>query len=307
MGTVAIIGDVGGHAGQLARCLSALGVTPGSLPEGLTVVQVGDLLGGVDDWDVMEMVDPFLASGRWIQLLGNWDSRVVGGCPFVSPSRGEPDPDAEDRMALWHRAGFAYHAAAVTTHAGSTAVITHAGVIASFWRQALGSTRDPIEAAVRINGLPLDVVHQPGRMLGFVVPAVDVDAGYDDDPGQFVEQPQRTRAVGPIWADTEELWSGWLDTPSPWPQVHGHTSAWFRNDWSDYAPREAVPYATRDTRRRHTRYVSGRGSEPPLIGIDCSVYAARDLVLHPLVIPNARVWTGDDAVDNPGQVAGGTS
>jgi hypothetical protein len=296
VGAVAIIGDVGGHANQLARCLSALGVTPGCLPEELTVVQVGDLLGGVDDWDVVEMVHPFLASGRWIQLLGNWDSGMVGGWPFVSPSRGEPDPGAEDRIALWHQAGFAHHAAAVTTQAGATAVISHAGVTAPFWRHALGAPPDPVDAAARINALELDVVHQPGRMLGLVEPAVDVDFGYDDAPSQFVEQPRRFRAVGPIWADTEELWSGWRDWPSPWAQVHGHTSAWFRNDWSEHAPLDAVPYATRDTRLRHTRFASGRGSGPPMIGIDCSVWAARDCVLHPLVIPNAHVAIADDGL-----------
>jgi hypothetical protein len=299
VGTVAIIGDVGGHANQLARCLTSLGVTPGVLPDELTVVQVGDLLGGVDDWDVVEMVHPCLASGRWVQLLGNWDSRVVGGCPFTSPSRGEPDADAEDRIALWHHAGFAHHAAAVTTNAGATAVITHAGVTAPFWRQALGATPDPFAAAARINALPLDVVHRPGRMLGFVEPPVEVDFGHDDDDrGQFVEQSRRTGAVGPIWADTDELWSGWLDAPSPWLQVHGHTSAWFRNDWSQHAPPDAVAYATRDTRLRHTRFVSGRGSGPPIIGVDCSVWAARDCVLHPLIIPNAHVAVPDpDTLD----------
>jgi hypothetical protein len=294
MGAVAIIGDVGGHADQLARCLTALGASPGFLPDELTVVQVGDLLGGVDDRDVVEMVHPFLASGRWIQLLGNWDSRVVGGCPFVSPTRGEPDPDAEDRIALWHAAGFAQHAVAVTTQAGATAVVTHAGVTAPFWRQALGATRHPSEAAARINALPLEVVHQPGRMLGFVEPVVDVDFGYLDDPDQLVGEQPRSKAVGPIWADTDELWSGWLDLASPWPQVHGPTSAWFRNDWSEHAPREALPYATRDRRLRHTRYVTCRGTGPPLIGVDCSVWAARDLVLHPLVIPHARMIVDPD-------------
>jgi hypothetical protein len=51
------------------------------------VVQVGDLLGGVDDWDVVEMVHPFLASGRWVQLLGNWDSRGGRMSVHVTESR----------------------------------------------------------------------------------------------------------------------------------------------------------------------------------------------------------------------------
>ena len=38
--------------------------------------------------------------------------------------------------------------------------------------------------------------------------------------------------------------------------------------------------------------MTGKGSGPPLLGIDCSVWASRELVLHPLVIPNAEVATG---------------
>ena len=79
------------------------------------MVQVGDLLGGVDDQQVVAMVEPHIVAGRWVQLLGNWDSRALGGCWFMSPKRGEPDADAEVRIALWHSAGFATHAAAVTT------------------------------------------------------------------------------------------------------------------------------------------------------------------------------------------------
>lgn len=291
MGTVAIIGDVGGHARQLIRCLQALGVTsPDHFPDDLTVVQVGDLLGGVDDVTCVEIVNKFLPTGRWVQLLGNWDSRVVGGCPFMSPTRGEPDPDAEDLFALWHHTGNAHHAVGVTIAAGRTAVVTHAGVTQPFWRRWLDSTLDPIGAVERINDLPLAVVHQPGRMLGDAEPPVDVDLGYDampDDDTVNVRWP--AEPVGPIWADTTELWSSWLDQASPWPQIHGHTSAWYRNAWSRHAPPDAVPYATRDQRLRHTRYTTGRGSGPPLIGIDCSVWAAPNLVLHPLVIPNARI------------------
>ena len=152
-----------------------------------------------------------------MQLLGNWDSRVVGGCPFVSPTRGEPDPDAEDLFALWHHTGLAHHAVAVTTAGGTTAVVTHAGVTQPFWRRWLGATLDPIEAVARINDLPLAVVHQPGRMLGFEEPAVDVDFGYDDMPAddEVVVVRRSNVPVGPIWADTTELWSSWLDTAEP--------------------------------------------------------------------------------------------
>jgi len=46
MGRIAVIGDVGGHLGQLEAALAALGATGGDrrLPDDLTVVQVGDLI-----------------------------------------------------------------------------------------------------------------------------------------------------------------------------------------------------------------------------------------------------------------------
>ena len=53
------------------------------------------------------MVEPHLVAGREVQLLGNWDSRALGGCWFTPPKRGEPDADAGERIAFWFAAGFA--------------------------------------------------------------------------------------------------------------------------------------------------------------------------------------------------------
>ncbi len=241
MSTVAIIGDVGGHADQLDGCLARLGVTATSWPQELVVVQLGDLLGGVDDMACVEMVEQLLNAGRWVQLLGNWDSRQIGGgWWFHSARRGEPDPAAEERVADWYKTGGALHAAAVTTRAGASAVVTHAGVAAPFWRQVLGAVDDPIEAVGRLNGLPTQVLHQPGRMLGIEpTPTCGDQSGIGPDGAAEQTSPP----VGPIWADCAELWSSWFASPSPWPQVHGHTSAWFRNDWSDYVPVDCIPFA----------------------------------------------------------------
>ncbi len=60
-----MIGDIGGHADQLVGCLARLGATEGAWPEGLHVVQVGDLFGGFDDVGVAHIVEPHLYAGRW--------------------------------------------------------------------------------------------------------------------------------------------------------------------------------------------------------------------------------------------------
>lgn len=63
MSTLSVIGDVCGHVDQLERCLAQLGVMSIRWPDGLTVVQAGDLLGGVDDLAYVDMVEPHLESG----------------------------------------------------------------------------------------------------------------------------------------------------------------------------------------------------------------------------------------------------
>jgi hypothetical protein len=50
---VALLGDVGGRVDQLRQALAHLGVGDDVWPAGQTAVQVGDLLGGLDDNEVL--------------------------------------------------------------------------------------------------------------------------------------------------------------------------------------------------------------------------------------------------------------
>lgn len=102
MVTTAVIGDVGGHVGHLVDCLSALGVRDGVWPDGLHVVQVGDLFGGGDgDVEVARLVQPLLYAGLWTQLVGNWELAAVGG-PEVSAGDGRrAHPDAMTLLARY--------------------------------------------------------------------------------------------------------------------------------------------------------------------------------------------------------------
>ena len=76
---VAVIGDVGGHLAALRFELFRLGADPhtGTLPPGLTVVQVGDLVHrGPDSEGVVALVDRYLREqpGQWIQIVGNHEA-----------------------------------------------------------------------------------------------------------------------------------------------------------------------------------------------------------------------------------------
>lgn len=185
--------------------------------------------------------------------------------PLTPPPR--PRPRAEAAIASWHADGLARYATTVTTARGVIALVTHAGVTKEWWETELDGDTDPHAAAGLINSLDLEATHREGKMLG-------VDYQW--------------AGLGPVWASTAELWSGWLDIGSPFPQVHGHRSAWRHDRWAPTAPNDCRPYATRNRQRRHTRYVTGRGAGHVLVGIDCGIGPSPRQLLTALVVPHAR-------------------
>ena len=97
MARVVVIGDIGGHPGQLQRALLALGprghrpdprwpathlLAPLRLPADVTVVQVGDLIDrGPDSGGVLKVVHDLMDAhpDRWIQLTGNHEAQYLDG------------------------------------------------------------------------------------------------------------------------------------------------------------------------------------------------------------------------------------
>jgi hypothetical protein len=247
---LAVIGDVGGHAEPLRRELVRLGARPdGSLPEDLTVVQVGDLIHrGPDSAQVVDIVDGYLDTQptQWIQLIGNHEAQYLQEPVFVWP-------DALSRRHIriidrWWQNGSAAVAAAIETTTHESFLVTHAGITAEFWASVLGGPSTAAEAVHRINDLAkadADKVFRAGVMLhGTTVP----DAG-------------------PLWADTTtELLPGWADRQLPFSQIHGHDSitTWRGGDIT--VPRggiEALVTIDADAKHEAVHLAGGR-----LIGID---------------------------------------
>jgi hypothetical protein len=261
MGRVAVIGDVGGYVAHLRHALGQLGVTDSVWPDDLHVIQVGDLFGGRADVEVAELVAPHLQAGRWTQLIGNWELEAVGGVAIGRAGR-TVHPGAVAEFRRWHRDGYVRRAASVTSSSGVVGVVTHAGISRGFWKNDLRSEPDARLVVERLNTMRLDDVARPGSMFG-----------RPDEP-----------APGPIWSSEAETWRDWVECP--FPQVHGHTTAWRQGlGWSDFLPEEMQDRAKVD--RGHVIFTPSPGSRP-IIGIDPGLWDRSVAgALRPLIFRDA--------------------
>jgi len=239
---LAIIGDVGGHRHCLHACLRALDVDVSEhrIPEDLTIIQVGDLIGGgPNDDQLVADVDDFLRlnPGRWIQLLGNWEARHLGGTNFGSPHR-DRQPLANASIATlrrWLTERQMRVAIALRTSDGREALVTHAGVTQWFWKLNLDSTTTAAAAAEQLDALRSrnpGVLHAAGELMG--------------------GSPLK---AGPLWATATEVWTSWTHIALPFDQIHGHTTPywWRRKQWWDNTTDYMHANSTPDHDRRHLR------------------------------------------------------
>jgi hypothetical protein len=246
---IAVIGDIGGHATPLRDELARLGARPdGSLPNDLTVVQVGDLIHrGPESAQVLDIVDHYLHTqpSQWIQLIGNHEAHYL-----LPPVFRWPEALSRKHVRIlkrWWQDGSAAVAAAVESPHESF-LITHAGVTAEFWATILGGPSTATEAAQRINDLAkadADMVFRAGTML----------------------HGTTASDAGPLWADTTtELLPGWTDRRMPFSQIHGHDSitSWRGNDVNNCgAGIDAVVTVDAGAKHEFVHLDGGR-----LIGID---------------------------------------
>lgn len=250
-----MIGDVGGHAQELRAELVRLGADPtdGRLPQGLVVVQVGDLIHrGPDSIGVLELVDRYLGEQpeQWVQLVGNHEAQYLRRPAFEWPER--LDDTAAAILNRWWAEGRMRAAFAVTGQTMDNSIIgardeqfliTHAGLTCGFWRSVLDRLTGADRAAAAINSLigsHEDVLFHAGQLLGSARPDL---------------------MAGPIWAAAgPELVSSWLGVRLPFSQVHGHSTL------RDLGKRSAIArLTTTDQTARHeiTTLDGGR-----IIGVD---------------------------------------
>jgi hypothetical protein len=237
---LAVIGDVGGHAGSLAAAIITLGGDPvtGQLPEDLIICQLGDLVHrGPDSSAVLALVERFRVNseGRWVQLLGNHEAQYTREAIFASEQLNDHDAEL---LRSWWESGFLRTATAFETDgvevrrsggsfersgAGGL-LVTHAGLTAGLWH-ALGEPETAAHAAELINA--------DARMRH-----------RDDWTGVFALGSMLTRRpsihAGVLWAEaTGEVYDSWItrhlrgEQVPGFHQAHGHSNPfdWYENQW----------------------------------------------------------------------------
>lgn len=259
---VAILGDIGGHVHTLRAILEGLGVhfhgdastlrgaqwrTVGlDWPEGLHVVQVGDLIHrGPDSTGVLMLVDTLLSRGVWTQVVGNHEQLYVDTPVFAWPESLEPA--AVELLRSWWREGRMVPGAAIEEADGNDWLITHAGLTQGFWEHGLGS---------------------PSSARGALGPLAEAaDDGALWFPGAMLTGTPDWRA-GPVWADAgSEVYPSWLSAGPgvPFHQAHGHSSAyhWAGGRWR--AEPWIRPALSLDAGRRHLTFTVG---DRRVVGVD---------------------------------------
>lgn len=223
-----IIGDVGGHSNVFRRLLAAAGVGDTlRVPEGVTIVQVGDLVHkGPDSDECVALAGKLLARNPsgYVQLVGNHEAHYLGG-PSVAGRPGVIPVARETRATLrsWWRDGLmkVAHPIVESVELGPV-LVTHGGLTVGCWRE-LGSPGSPEEAAALLNGAGEELVFRPGALM---TGRVDESAG-----------PLCPRAGA-------ELAAGWLRRGTmPFSQVHGHEGVWF---WPENGFHDDVPVRVRE-------------------------------------------------------------
>lgn len=243
MKRLAVIGDVGGHEKQLRQAVEALGCdsTEGSIPAGLTVCQVGDLVHrGPDSDAVIRLVDKFRqrSSEQWVQLVGNHESQYLRTPSFTWPQR--VSDESARTMRQWWSDGWMRMAEAFTTEGvelrrsggvrervgRGEILLTHAGLTAGLWGK-LGRPSSAREAADAI------LVDSWERACDDFTGVWGLGAMLSGTPDS---------SAGVLWAESSsELLGSWLELgkAGPFHQAHGHTSGF---NWRDGRWRE--PLAT---------------------------------------------------------------
>lgn len=224
MSDIYLFGDIGGHLDPFAEALERLGADTleGRLPDGVEVVQVGDLVHrGPHSDGVVKMVDRFLNNSpdQWHQLVGNHEAMYVGGPEFGSSRDGEYVllDSTLDTIEDWRYYGLLLRSLVIDSEKYGHLLVTHAGLSRDFWN-AIGSPQSVMTTSDRLDNLFSEEFFAPGVMLG----------GY-------YTTPQGRIPAGPVWASPHtEVYPTWDEGDVPFGQVHGHSSLYnyWRGKWS---------------------------------------------------------------------------
>lgn len=264
----ALFGDIQGHAVPYATALASLGVNveTGVVPEGLVVIQVGDLVHkGPDSAATVAIADRLLTASpdRYVQLAGNHEGHYIGGPQFW---REPVDEATAMRLAEWFVTGRLQIATSISI--GETQLfISHGGLTVANWHRLVRPTNPKTAADFLNNEFRADpsFALRPGRML----------FGEAGPPGVAWTEPH------------EELYKPWLEEGlAPFGQVHGHASLvdWRTGKFYRGIPRKLRNAISVDRNARHTSITIG---EQPFHGIDTAYGSSAPTPPTPLIFDDS--------------------
>lgn len=277
MSEVVFIGDIGGHARIYADALRSVQAdpSPGTIPHGTTIVQVGDLVrlasnrGEASDRCVT-ISERFLQRSprQFVQLWGNHELAALGG-PRRTPWNAEIPLATRHTLQRWWDRGTAAFACVARTP-DRDYLVTHAGLTYDLWVAA--GRGDAVATAAYLNGAtPSPTASRAGWLVSGV-------ADFSADV---------------TWAEVaQELHASWHNKPAaPFDQIHGHASLW-NWDADDFWPTVPAPLraACMVDRERHLTFAPLAG-ETIAVGLDWML-SDRELPARPLfTLPDAVVVT----------------
>lgn len=218
----AIIGDIGGQIDVFRAVITELGgdIHTGKLPEGLRVIQVGDIVrvnpsDELDSLACAQFADKLIDAnnGNYIQLLGNHETPLLGG--VYHPHWLDTDLLAcEPIIESWWHDKKAHLSAVLMKPGEKDTLITHAGLTRGYM-ELIGAT-SALDAVRRLNGyvgnVPVFAIERPGRLI----------TGVKDESADI------------FWTIVgSELHESWWETGAGFNQIHGH-SCLFNWDTHDY-------------------------------------------------------------------------
>lgn len=221
----AVIGDIGGQIDIFLEIITELGgdIATGKLPDGLRVIQVGDIIRvnpshELDSLACARLADKLIDAngGNYIQLLGNHETPLIGG--IYHPHWGDTDLLAcTPIIESWWNERKAKLAVVLMNPEQKDTLITHAGLTKGYMER-LGAT-SALDAVRRLNAYVGNVsIPEIERAGGLVTGVPDMSADI-------------------FWSLVgSELHESWWEEGAGFNQIHGHSCLfnWDKDDyWND--------------------------------------------------------------------------
>jgi len=258
MGTIAIMGDIGGQLRIFYKTLRKLGVsTDLKIPEGLTIINVGDIARMSDDPNLdslacVELADQLIKRNpnQWIQLLGNHESPFIDGPSLDHWYNLSHFEKSQEIVSDWWDNGLAKLGKVLETKESKLdTVITHAGITSGFMRN---------------NGfmnLDYNGISEHREFIKFLnnIPN-NSEINYSDiaATGAVAFQKDNNLSADCLWASTaNELYPSWNGRSIGFNQLHGHDTplmSWDTLELWDSVSEDMRARLSIDPVKRHTSY-----------------------------------------------------